>query len=236
MQLPRRNHRIKLAAAAQMTRRFREQAADQEKGGAFHAEPVRRLLEQDGCTALRYYHGLTPNGSYAPVLVGVDGDGNDIARGIKLDLSIPCPPFCGVWNELNSTVAGSRQHRSVALPLPPRNHHITLEAGAELTRRWRAAHPASAKAGAFDAEQVLELLAQPTCVALRYYRALDEAGKPAWVLVGADVEGADLTAGPVLDLSIPCPPFCGEPNELSDGIFASRAVSVRRRAMVPVGA
>ncbi|MEK6610006.1 MAG: hypothetical protein AABZ35_03700, partial [Gemmatimonadota bacterium] len=96
-----------------------------------------------------------------------------------------------------------------------RDHHITLDAAATMTRRYREAFPDRVKGGAFLAPQVRELLAQRDCLALRYYYALDEAAKKTLVLVGVDPEGADLTDGALLEMSIPCPPYCAGINELN---------------------
>ncbi|MEK6769252.1 MAG: hypothetical protein AABY85_09730, partial [Gemmatimonadota bacterium] len=106
-------------------------------------------------------------------------------------------------------------YRAVPLALPKRDHHITLDAAATMTRRYREAFPDRVKGGAFLAPQVRELLAQRDCLALRYYYALDEAAKKTLALVGVDPEGADLTDGTLLETSIPCPPFCASMNALN---------------------
>lgn len=101
------------------------------------------------------------------------------------------------------------------MPLPPRDHRITLADAAAHTRRHREAQSGSATAGAFHADQVRALLAQPGCAALRIYYGRDEAGGPTLVLVGVDAAGADLTEGSLLEWGTPCPPFCSEPNALN---------------------
>lgn len=102
------------------------------------------------------------------------------------------------------------------MPLPPRDHHISLEAAAALTRRYRdAAGKGAQKAGAFHADQVAELLAQPGCVALRAYYGTDEAGERTLVLVGVDANDKELTGGVLLEFIAPCPPFCTEDSPLN---------------------
>jgi len=102
------------------------------------------------------------------------------------------------------------------MPLPPRDHRIALEAAALLTRRYRnEAGKAAQKAGAFHADQVRELLAQPGCVALRIYYGRDEAGAPTLVLVGMDANDKELTGGVLLDVIFPCPPFCEDASPLN---------------------
>ncbi|OGT95200.1 MAG: hypothetical protein A2083_01050 [Gemmatimonadetes bacterium GWC2_71_9] len=235
MALPSRNHHITLAAAALMTRRWRDSTPDDEKGGAFHAEQVLELLDQPGCAALRYYHALNEAGKPALILVGVDVEGVDMSDGTLLELMVPCPPWCGEWSELNSSASPvvTRIARLGATPpaLPPRDHHIALEDAARMTRRFRLRVRDRAKGGAFHADQVRELLEQPACVALRYYHALDEAKQYAMVLVGVNPVGADMTDGIVLEFSVPCPPFCGEFSELNS---SSRAVAAAERQRVPV--
>ena len=236
MELPARNHHILLADAARMTRRYRETRPDAERGGAFHADPVRELLDQPGVAALRYYHALEENGRPAVILVGADDRNHDLVDGILMDLHIPCPPFCPFPNELNASERpkGKRPYRAVPMALPRRDHHIAVEAAAVMTRRYREQFPRREKAGAFLAEQVRELLAHRDCVALRYYYALDEAEKEAMILVGVDPEGADLTDGVLLELHIPCPPFCPTFNRLN---WSGRVIETRRHEVaVPVGA
>jgi hypothetical protein len=102
------------------------------------------------------------------------------------------------------------------MALPPRDHHISLEAAAALTRRYRdVAGKAAQKAGAFHADQVGELLAQPGCVALRIYYGKDESGENTLVLVGVDGNDKDMTGGVLLDFIFPCPPVCTEDSPLN---------------------
>lgn len=99
--------------------------------------------------------------------------------------------------------------------MPPldksRNHRISLSEAAEYTRRYRegargqAGHMTS---GAFLADQVRELLAQPGCAGVRIYngRGADQASH--FLLVGVDDKGNDMTQGTILQQFMPCPPFC----------------------------
>lgn len=101
------------------------------------------------------------------------------------------------------------------MALPARNHRITLDEGAALTARYRAAKISEVKAGAFHKDQVLELLNQPGCVALRIYFAWQEDGAPALVLAGMDKNDKDLTGGVILEKHYPCPPYCDDGSSLS---------------------
>ncbi len=101
------------------------------------------------------------------------------------------------------------------MALPPRDHRISLESAAALTRRHRDSKATELKAGAFPKEQVLELLNQSGCVGLRIYHGREETGNPTQVLVGIDGANNDLIDGTILEFNFPCPPFCSTPNPLN---------------------
>lgn len=106
----------------------------------------------------------------------------------------------------------------MAKRLEPRDHTISLAIASEYTRRHRTAGgtelTAAAKGGgefnggAFHSDQVLKLLQQPGCTALRIYHARNGKNEKAMVLVGVDAEGKDMTQGVMLEICLPCPPFC----------------------------
>lgn len=103
MPLPARNHRIPLAAAAALTKRYRNGTAKgAQKAGAFHADQVRELLAQPGCVALRIYYGKQEAGEESLVLVGVDANDKELSGGVLLEFQFPCPPFCDDGSALNS--------------------------------------------------------------------------------------------------------------------------------------
>lgn len=109
---PRDSQRITLAEAQAWTQRFRKVSPASEKGGVFWGEGIEAMLAQPGCVGLRYYHGIDENGDYQIVLVGVDGNGNDILtkgslrkrsvatasaagdEAVILDRHWQCPPWC----------------------------------------------------------------------------------------------------------------------------------------------
>ncbi len=99
---------------------------------------------------------------------------------------------------------------------PTRDHRISLPEAAEQARRARHGGPYRAgDSGAFNAKAVLELLAQPGCVGLRYYKARNKAGEDSMVLVGVDGDGNDMTEGILLDQGFPCPPYCPDDDALN---------------------
>lgn len=96
-------HDISLEDAAAMTARYRDQmASDEIKGGFFGRNDIESLFSQDGCVGFRYYYGFDENKKQVLVLVGVTADGDDIADGLVLEFSMPCPTYCGSNNALNS--------------------------------------------------------------------------------------------------------------------------------------
>lgn len=102
------------------------------------------------------------------------------------------------------------------MPLPPRNHRISLDAAARLTKRYQEDAPKGAqKAGAFHADQVRELLAQKGCAALRIYYGKQEDGEETLILVGVDEKDRDMGNGVLLEFLIPCPPFCNDDSALN---------------------
>ncbi len=105
------------------------------------------------------------------------------------------------------------------MPTPPqRNHRITLEQGIEFTSRFRKAAPDAIKASLFwSIGGLTELMAQKNCAGLRIYNGLDEAGAPVPVLVAVNANGDDLTSGMILELTLPCPPFCPLTSRLCTG-------------------
>lgn len=111
---PKESQRIALEQAVELTQRYRKAAPASEHAGFFWADGIQAILAQPGCVGIRYYHGLGADGTYRPVIVGVDANGNDITKPAKarkgsrtaaaaaatadsavlLDHHYPCPPYC----------------------------------------------------------------------------------------------------------------------------------------------
>ena len=104
MPLPEKNNQIiTIDEATNYTSAYRKQSSpDAIRGGLFWKEFVQKLLDQPGCAAMRYYHGMNADGKPVIVLVGVNNKGDDMTDGILLELSPLCPPICGSFNMLNS--------------------------------------------------------------------------------------------------------------------------------------
>lgn len=109
---PSTDHRVSLKEAVEMVKRFRSSPAPQALGradsaGAFRAGMLPRaavedLLSQKGCEGVRIYPAHMADGSPTLVLVGVDGNGNDMTAGIILEKVAPCPPYCPGDSPLDS--------------------------------------------------------------------------------------------------------------------------------------
>ncbi len=117
------------------------------------------------------------------------------------------------------------------MPLPPKNNHrITIAEASVLTAKYRQhAGIGATKGGMFWKDPVALLLSQERCVALRYYFAEYDDGKPTLVLVGVDKEGKDILSGVMLDLVWPCPPFCDQANVLNSNTNLRTATAERSK-------
>jgi len=104
------------------------------------------------------------------------------------------------------------------MAMPERTNQISTleEAKAYVSRFQNKATEGAIRGGAFWKEYVQKILDQPDCVALRYYFGENEDGSPTIVLVGVDSEWRDQTDGTIVEMQLPCPPYCQAPNELND--------------------
>jgi len=96
------------------------------------------------------------------------------------------------------------------------DHIITLEQATKYVENFKSFPTApTIKGGYFSKAAFDKILSQPGCVGIRYYYAKKDDGSATIVLVGIDASGNDLTYGPLADLSVPCPPYCGSPSPLN---------------------
>ncbi len=107
---PPRDHKVPLAAAVAMTKRYRASV----KPGAFRAGffPSREftdLMDQKGCAGIRIYLGCHEDNSVSLIMVAVDAEGRDIVSGANgmyqegevVQDTVTCPPFCDEGSPLN---------------------------------------------------------------------------------------------------------------------------------------
>ncbi|HEY2804345.1 MAG TPA: hypothetical protein VGI92_00645 [Gemmatimonadales bacterium] len=90
---------------------------------------------------------------------------------------------------------------------PTFDHHIELDDARELIGRYKRANPGSRSAVAATRIPLDRILAQPGCVGVRMYFALNPDMTPTLVMVGVDEAGNDID-GMLAEQFMPCPPFC----------------------------
>ncbi|MCF7803423.1 MAG: hypothetical protein K9N46_03175 [Candidatus Marinimicrobia bacterium] len=96
------------------------------------------------------------------------------------------------------------------------DHSITLEQARRWTKNYRETAGKDAPLGAFyGKEAVLELLIQEEVVGFRYYNAINDDGDSVLVLVGVNSDGDDVYEGNLMELGVPCPPYCSSANPLN---------------------
>ncbi len=83
-----------------------------------------------------------------------------------------------------------------------------LDTAAKWTKNYRTAKPAGIKAHFFGRNIIERILAQPGCMGIRCYYALDDNGVQQLIMVGADKDENDMYNGVIAELSRPCPPYC----------------------------
>ena len=97
------DHTISIDDASELTRNYRMSAGKGAiKGGFFGRAAIEQVLNQEGVVGIRYYYAKENNGRPVMIMVGVDEFGKDLVDGFIAERSIPCPPFCGGLNPLNS--------------------------------------------------------------------------------------------------------------------------------------
>lgn len=94
---------ISLEEAQVLTENYRTASGENAiMGGYFSKTTVQNILNQEGCTGLKYYYGTDDNGKPQLIILGVNKNGDDMIGGLLGDRSMPCPPYCGSANVLNS--------------------------------------------------------------------------------------------------------------------------------------
>ncbi len=97
------DHTIAIEEASDLTRNYRMSAGKGAiKGGFFGRAAIEQVLSQEGAVGIRYYYAKENNGRPVLIMVGVDEYGKDLVDGFIAERSVPCPPFCGTFNPLNS--------------------------------------------------------------------------------------------------------------------------------------
>lgn len=84
---------------------------------------------------------------------------------------------------------------------------VTLSKAIEFTHAYQELHPNSHYAYSVGIDKVELIVAQEGCEGIRIYNGYNATdSKYNLVLVGIDKDGADITAGVILEYLVPCPP------------------------------
>jgi hypothetical protein len=97
------------------------------------------------------------------------------------------------------------------MPFPPqRNHKVSKDEAAEMTKRHRdGAQKGSENAHMFPRDVFEALLKNPKVKGIRLYHGKGQQGNGEMIAVGVDADGNDMLAdGDIFDRGFPCPPFC----------------------------
>lgn len=94
---------ITLREGSEMTKRYRNTIQPGEViGGFMGKEKIKKILAQNECVGIRFYFAKDENNENTIVIVGADGNENDLVNGLIADKIIKCPPNCSSSNSLNS--------------------------------------------------------------------------------------------------------------------------------------
>ena len=108
-----------------------------------------------------------------------------------------------------------QNHFLCAIIMTNNSNIITLSQAIVLTHAFQNTpkYQGNSVASMIDASAYQQLLAQPGCVKVRTYFALDQ-GTLTIVVVGVDDAGNDMTNGIILDLATNCPIACHQQSPL----------------------
>ena len=106
-------HQVDLMFASKLTENFQTSAGDKDVIGAYFGKDIfEKIMTQKNCVGVRIYNARLDDGRQTYVVVGVDGNGRDLASGVLAEDAMPCPPFCG-WPP--SWLDGSSHGQQVAM-------------------------------------------------------------------------------------------------------------------------
>lgn len=92
---------IPLTDGATMTANYRDAGSVNKIAHFFGKEKLLDLINLEGSMGIRFYYGIDNAGQQQLVAVAADANENDITS-LVLDMSKPCPTWCGSKNPLNS--------------------------------------------------------------------------------------------------------------------------------------
>ncbi len=91
------------------------------------------------------------------------------------------------------------QELSTKTNLAQVGEEIGLKLGAQMVKSYRNAHPADVQSYVIGREIIEKILAQPGCVALKFYNAYNEFGQKTLVYVGVDKDGKGIAEYSVIN-------------------------------------
>lgn len=77
-------------------------------------------------------------------------------------------------------------------PLTQVGQEITHELGAQMMKDYQLANPTDVKAYFIGRDIINQLLAQPSCVGIRFFNAYNEIGEKTLVYIGVDESGKEI--------------------------------------------
>ncbi|MEK7728551.1 MAG: hypothetical protein AAB354_09070 [candidate division KSB1 bacterium] len=195
------NHAITTAEALTFIKQFREHYGPEAAPGVFFdKQAVQALLDQPEAVGLRYYYGTDLFDQTQLVLVGTKANRNDLLEGEPIKLALMNPP-------LNERGRYNREET---------RHEVSLQEAGELTARFQEnLLPGQPKGGFFGKQALQRLLDHPECVGLRCFFGANKEGARVMVMLCVDKFGAERCDGPMVELSLGCPPFCGLSSRLN---------------------
>jgi hypothetical protein len=87
-------HQITTEMALTYVANYKSMEGEQLTAAYFGRSIFGEILAQDNAVGIRIYNARHGDGSPTFVIVGVDGQGNDLLGGVIAQQPITCPPFC----------------------------------------------------------------------------------------------------------------------------------------------
>jgi hypothetical protein len=199
---------ITLETASRWIDNFAAKNPSMSKAHYFDQSEIKRILSTKGAIGIRIYYSINDSNKPELLMTGTDGNGNDLIETYGLKGAASMTALTGKNNDVFSAKQSGALSTDVA-------------------RQWVSNYvnqnPFGTRAHFFGHEIINQILAEKNCVGIRIYYALNDAGVPQLLLVGATGTGenilpeqglnakvADDPTAPatVADMSFPCPTYC----------------------------
>ncbi|MGH1364895.1 MAG: hypothetical protein ACRBF0_15145 [Calditrichia bacterium] len=107
-----KDYAVSIDDAVALTARYQQQADENSvKAGFFGRDALHKLLDQYSCIGINFYYGMSADEARVLLLVGVDEKHEELQRGILLEYSVPCPPWCAAESVLAGTISAISTQR-----------------------------------------------------------------------------------------------------------------------------